>query len=119
MEKIDYTVRVVDNPMYNRWAKLKQRAVAQGKYFSQSWLEDFLQFLADVGEPPVPGARLGLIIPDAGYRPGNVRWMQPSRPTPPPKRWASPVKPQQPRKPPVHYFNWAGWTLVFKKGSTD
>lgn len=47
---------------------------AKGISMHQPWRDSFLQFLADVGEPPFEGATVDRIRNDCGYEPGNVRW---------------------------------------------
>lgn len=83
-----------------------ERAVMNSK-----WREDFLQFYADIGEPPAPGYRLTRINKALGFIPGNVMWKP--RVNPPKPKTKKVVK-AQPR-PEGFRFNWAGWHMLYYK----
>lgn len=71
--------------VYRRWTVMRQRCNSprnksypdyggRGITVCQAWQESFATFLADMGEPPFPGASLDRIDNEQGYFPGNVRW---------------------------------------------
>lgn len=83
----------------------------------QQWNDDFLSFIADVGEPPAPGYRLTRVIPDLGFIPGNVRWAQPNNAAAKIVRKPAAPKPKKPKRFPKELaaitFNWAGWMMRY------
>jgi hypothetical protein len=69
------------NPKHKRYADYGGRGIR----VYQPWLDDFWQFVADVGERPegkTQGGRaywqLDRIDNEGNYEPGNVRWASPS-----------------------------------------
>lgn len=79
------------NRLYGIWKGLRRRCGvicnskgAHGEDYSkrgvvlwQDWAESFETFRNDVGEPPSDKHQLDRIDNDAGYVPGNVRWVLP------------------------------------------
>ncbi len=73
------------HPLYRTWASLKLRCLyplasgyknygGRGITICDSWRNDFLSFVQDVGPKPGPGYSLDRIDNDGNYEPGNVRW---------------------------------------------
>ena len=76
------------HPLYETWVGMRRRCHSpkneafaryggRGIEVCPEWRDDFLQFLADVGERPTPNHSLDRIDNDKGYEPGNVRWATP------------------------------------------
>ena len=76
----------VASPEYRLWQNIKNRCLnpkatdyryygGRGITVCEEWAGDFSRFLQDVGRRPEPGLTLDRIDPDAGYAPGNVRWV--------------------------------------------
>lgn len=72
---------------YKAWASMKRRCLkpsnrnfkdygGRGITVCQRWIDDFTNFLADVGRAP-QGYSLDRIDNDGNYEPGNVRWASP------------------------------------------
>lgn len=70
---------------YFRWYEIKNRCLrserkdwprygGRGIQMCTRWFT-FENFIADVGQPPFPGAQLDRIDNDGDYEPGNVRWV--------------------------------------------
>lgn len=70
---------------YRAWKSVKYRCYQKNnpkyKYYGQrgivmcdAWLNDYPQFLQDVGRAPSPQHSLDRIDNDGNYEPGNVRW---------------------------------------------
>jgi hypothetical protein len=69
---------------YFRWYEIRNRCTrperkdwprygGRGITLCERWMV-FANFIADVGQPPFPGAQLDRIDNDGNYEPGNVRW---------------------------------------------
>jgi len=71
-------------PGYYRWYEMRNRCSKPGR---KDWARyggrgitvcdrwnTFINFIADMGPPPFPGAQLDRIDNERGYEPGNVRW---------------------------------------------
>jgi hypothetical protein len=74
---------------YARWKNIYDRCTKQrckdwpryggrGITLHPQWM-DYKVFIADVGQPPFPGATLDRIDNDRGYEPGNIRWIPKGR----------------------------------------
>lgn len=72
-------------PEYRTWLRMKARCYnpragrfdrygGRGIVVAKRWLDDFGQFLADMGPKPSPRHELDRINNDHGYEPGNCRW---------------------------------------------
>lgn len=61
---------------YQAWINAKTIAKRCGLPFFESWRNDFLAFIAHVGEKPLGGRFVRLTLKDRGkgYIPGNVYW---------------------------------------------
>jgi hypothetical protein len=77
-----YQVR--EHPLYFTWADMKSRCNnsrtksyvdygGRGITYCDRW-KHFVNFAADVGMPPFPGASIDRENNSKGYEPGNVRW---------------------------------------------
>jgi hypothetical protein len=71
---------------YGTWSALKSRCTnpndkgfayygARGIKVCQRWMDDFANFLADMGERPSPKHQLDRIDNDKDYEPNNCRWV--------------------------------------------
>jgi hypothetical protein len=97
-ERCPVTYRGKVTSAYSRWVSMLQRCFnpnhkdyryygGRGITVCERWL-DFVNFLADMGEPP-PGLSLDRINVNGDYEPGNCRWATASeqvRNRRPPKR---------------------------------
>lgn len=80
-----YDITVSKTPEYRTWQTIKTRCSnpnhpsystysSKGVKVHETWLNDFTQFLSDVGPKPSPNHSLDRIDNTIGYEPGNVRW---------------------------------------------
>ena len=76
-----------NTPAYRSWKAMRERCCvptskdyplygARGVRVHERWADDFLAFLADMGERP-EGTTLDRINVDGNYEPGNCRWATP------------------------------------------
>jgi hypothetical protein len=77
-----------DTPEYSAWKHMKQRCSnpntinfhnygGRGIRVCSQWVNDYSQFLSDVGRRPSSAHSLDRIDNDGNYEPGNVRWATP------------------------------------------
>jgi hypothetical protein len=71
--------------LYGLWTGIKQRCTnpnalhyarygGRGITMHPTWVDDFAQFRADVGDPSEPGLTLDRVDNAGNYEPSNVRW---------------------------------------------
>lgn len=75
---------------YNIWHVMRSRCLrpndigfslygGRGITVCEEWRTDFLQFLADMGEPPTPKHSIDRIDSNGNYEPSNCRWATPKQ----------------------------------------
>lgn len=110
-------------PIYKVWENMKQRCFnprnpryadygGRGITVCDRWLS-FDAFLADVGEPPYPGAQVDRVDNDGPYSPENVRWATRSEN----QRNRRPYPSMTERA--VAHLTAAGWTLMPPSGDNS
>jgi len=73
------------NKMYQKWRSIKDRCYnpnnkhyhrygGRGITMCKRWRDSFVNFYADIGDPPEEGMSLDRFNNDKGYTPNNVMW---------------------------------------------